>query len=103
MEIPSSKEITNPLVASLGAEVVTRGLSVDSKVAGTAIERRNPQFAGRCGGLYRSQHGHNRFGEIMEAAAASEGTVHVIQLQSVDWREPVSSISARNSVWRPNE
>ena len=35
-----------------------------------------------------------RFGEMLYTAAASEGPVHVIQLGSVNWREPVSSISA---------
>lgn len=91
---PIRKGLTNPPVASLGAEAVTLSLSVDSKVAGTAIERRNTQFAGQCCCLSRSQHVKYRFGEILYTAASSEEPVHVIQLGSVNWREPVSSISA---------
>ena len=33
-----------------------------------------------------------RYGEISHTAAASVRTVHVIQLRSVNWREPVFSI-----------
>ena len=40
-----------------------------------------------------------RFGEMLYTAAASEGTVHVIQLGSVNWRDPADSISARYSVY----
>ena len=95
MEIPYGKELTTPPLASLGAKAVTLGLSGDSKVIGMAIERRNTQFTGRCSCLSRSQHIRMRYGECTGAVAASEGTIHVTQLFSVDWREPACSISAQ--------
>ena len=91
---PIRKGLTNPPLTSLGAEAVTIGLSVDSQAIGTAIERRNTQFAGRCCYTGRSQHIQHRFGEVLHTAAASGRTVHVAQLYSVEWREPASSISA---------
>ena len=74
------KELTTQPLASLGTEVVTLGLSVDSKVIGMTIERRNTQFAGRCCGQGRSQHMRMRYGEYTDTVAASVRTIHVTQL-----------------------
>ena len=91
METTSGKALTTPQVASLRAEAVTLGLSVDSKVIGMAIERRNTQFTGA---TLLPEQKHTRYGEYMTTAAASVRPIHVIQLFSVEWREPVCSISA---------
>ena len=77
VETPSGKELTTLTVASLGAEAVTPGLSVDSKVIGMAIERRNTQSAGRCCCQSRSQHNHMRYGEYTITVAASVRPIHV--------------------------
>ena len=98
METPHGKELTTPPLASLGAEAVTPGLSVDSKVIGMAIERRNTQSAGRCCCQSRSQHNHMRYGEYTITVAASVRPIHVTQIFSVEWREPAYSISAHKSV-----
>ena len=67
VETPSGKELTTLTVASLGAEAVTPGLSVDSKVIGMAIERRNTQSAGRCCCQSRSQHNRMRYKQWCQA------------------------------------
>ena len=96
METPHGKELTTPPLASLGAEAVTLGLSVDSKVIGMAIERRNTQSAGRCCCQSRSQHNRMRYGEWTDTAAVSERDPFMLHnYLALKWREPAYSISAQ--------
>ena len=59
VEAPSNKLLTTAFEASLESVTVTRRLSVDSKIAGIAMEHRNPKVSeGRHRGLGGRQYMH---------------------------------------------
>ena len=95
VEAPSNKLLTTAFEASLESVTVTRRLSVDSKIAGIAMEHRNPKVSeGRHRGQGGRQYMHLSLWWDFACLCGVVETIHVIQGLYVNWRGPAFSFQS---------
>ena len=95
VEAPSNKLLTTAFEASLESVTVTCRLSVDSKIAGIAMEHRNPKVSeGRHRGQGGRQYMHLSLWWDFACLCGVVETIHVRQGLYVNWRGPVFSFQS---------
>ena len=95
VEAPSNKLLTTAFEASLESVTVTWRLSVDSKIAGIAMEHRNPKVSeGRHRGLGGRQYMHLSLWWDFACLCGVVETIHVRQGLYVNWRGPAFSFQS---------
>ena len=95
VEIPSNKLLTTAFEASLESVTVTCRLSVDSKIAGIAMEHRNPKVSeGRHRGQGGRQYMHLSLWWDFACLCGVVETIHVRQGLYVNWRGPAFSFQS---------
>ena len=95
VEAPSNKLLTTAFEASLESVTVTCRLSVDSKIAGIAMEHRNPKVSeGRHRGQGGRQYMHLSLWWDFACLCGVVETIHVRQGLYVNWRGPAFSFQS---------
>ena len=95
VEAPSNKLLTTAFEASLESVTVTWRLSVDSKIAGIAMEHRNPKVSeGRHRGQGGRQYMHLSLWWDFACLCGVVETIHVRQGLYVNWRGPAFSFQS---------